>query len=66
MAKTVKKNTALKKATPHCPYCDVELVAMNLPFCQACQITIIYCPHCGKPLPKNNKICPSCGTKVKS
>jgi predicted amidophosphoribosyltransferase len=64
MAKTVKKNTTQKKATPHCPYCDVELVAMNLPFCQACHVTILYCADCGKPLPKNQKTCPSCGAKV--
>jgi hypothetical protein len=64
MAKTVKKNTVQKKAVsqaPHCPYCDTELLAMKLPFCQACQVTIVYCPHCGKPLGKNEKTCSSCG-----
>jgi len=66
MAKTVKKSTTQKKATPHCPYCDVELMAMKLPVCQACQVTILYCAECGKPLPTNKKTCPSCGTKVKS
>jgi hypothetical protein len=69
MAKTVKKSTVQKKAisqAQHCPYCDVELVAMNLPMCQACQVTILYCPHCGKPLHKDKKVCTFCGTEVKS
>jgi hypothetical protein len=64
MAKTVKKNTAPKKAisqAPHCPYCDTEMMAMNQPICQACQVTIQYCPHCGHPLPKGEKECSSCG-----
>jgi hypothetical protein len=66
MAKTDKNSTAQKKATPHCPFCDEELAAMNLPVCQACHVTLLYCVDCGKPLPKNKKTCPSCGTKVKS
>ena len=66
MAKTVKKSTVQKKAAPHCPYCDVELVAMNLPMCQACQVTIFYCADCGKPLHKDKKVCTSCGAEVKS
>lgn len=65
MAKTTKKTTAQGKTAQHCPYCDVELVAMKLPVCQACQVSIVYCADCGKPLPKNRKTCPSCGAKVK-
>ncbi|MGP8079064.1 MAG: zinc ribbon domain-containing protein [Dehalococcoidales bacterium] len=64
MAKTTKKNTVQKKATPqaqHCPYCDVEMQALNLPVCQACHIEIKYCPHCGHPLEKGAKVCSSCG-----
>ena len=32
MAKTVKKNTIVKKATPaahNCPYCNAEMKALN-------------------------------------
>jgi predicted amidophosphoribosyltransferase len=61
MAKTVKKDIVQKKASPHCPYCDVEMMAVNQPICQACQVTIQYCPHCGHPLPKGEKECSSCG-----
>ncbi len=64
MVKTVKRSTP-EKATPHCPFCDAEIMAMNLPVCQACHIAIIYCLECKKPLPKNVKTCPKCGTKVK-
>jgi hypothetical protein len=66
MAKTAKNTTAQKKTAPHCPFCDIELVEMNLPVCQACHVTILYCADCGKPLPRSKKTCPSCGAKVKS
>ena len=63
MAKTTKQTQ--KKATPHCPFCDAELMAQNLPVCQVCQVTIIYCEECGKPIPKNRKTCPTCGGKAR-
>ena len=59
------KRTVPKKAVQHCPFCDAELIAANLPVCQACQVTILYCPECQKPLPKGKKTCPSCGATVK-
>ena len=64
MAKSVKKSTVQKKVisqAQHCPYCDAEMMAMSHPICQACQVTIVYCPHCGKPLAKDEKTCSSCG-----
>ena len=61
MAKITKKNVVQKKESPHCPYCDIEITATNQPLCQACQVTIQYCPHCGHPLPKGEKECSSCG-----
>ena len=65
MAKTVKSATK-KKAAPHCPFCDAELMAMNLPVCQACHVTIKYCPHCGKTLAKDENTCTTCGHFVLS
>ena len=53
-----------KKEKCKCPFCDAEIMEMNLPFCQVCHVTILYCSDCEKPLPKNSKICPSCGAKV--
>jgi hypothetical protein len=63
MAKTAKQPQ--KKTTPHCPFCDAELMAANLPVCGACHVVVLYCPECKKPLPKNRKTCPSCGAKIK-
>jgi hypothetical protein len=43
MAKIVKKNAVQKKAisqAQHCPYCDAETKALNLPLCQACGVSI--------------------------
>jgi hypothetical protein len=60
MAKIIRKNTAQKKLTPHCPYCNEEIEALKLPFCEACQVKIQYCPHCGHPLAKGEEKCSSC------
>lgn len=48
-----------------CPYCDEEIMAADLPNCQVCGITTFYCPKCLKPLPRDNKVCPHCGAKIK-
>ncbi len=64
MPKTVKK-PAQKAPAQHCPFCDAELMALNLPVCQSCHVEIIYCADCGKPMPKTAKQCPSCGKKIK-
>jgi len=48
-----------------CPYCDEEIAKADLPYCQACGITIFYCPRCWKPLPRDNKVCPHCGAEIK-
>lgn len=54
-----------KKERLRCPYCDVEIMAADFPYCQACQITIFYCPECRKPLPREKKFCPHCGAEIK-
>jgi len=48
-----------------CPYCDEEMMVADLPYCQACQITLFYCPKCRKPLSRDNKVCPHCGAEIK-
>jgi len=48
-----------------CPYCDEEIMTAGLPYCQACGVTIFYCPKCRKPLPRHNKVCPHCGAEIK-
>ncbi len=48
-----------------CPYCDGEIIGADLLHCQACGVTIFYCPQCRKPLPRDNKICPHCGAGIR-
>jgi len=62
MAKPVKQPKETR--FPHCPFCDAELFAMNLPICSTCHAAIVYCPSCKEPLPQHAKKCPSCGTKI--
>jgi hypothetical protein len=54
-----------KKTHLHCPYCDEEIKAMNLPYCTACRVTIFYCPKCKKPTPREKKVCVHCGAEIK-
>ncbi|MFC2025149.1 zinc-ribbon domain-containing protein [Chloroflexota bacterium] len=48
-----------------CPYCDKEVSEVFPPYCQACGMTIFYCPKCRKLVPRDNKVCPHCGTEIK-
>ena len=48
-----------------CPFCDEEIMKAALPFCQACGVTIFYCPECRKPLPRDKRVCPHCGADIR-
>jgi predicted amidophosphoribosyltransferase len=48
-----------------CPYCDEELAEVSFPYCQACVVTIFYCPQCREPLPRDKRVCPHCGAEIK-
>ena len=48
-----------------CPYCDEEIAEISFPYCDACKVTMFYCPECQKPLPRDNKVCPHCGAEIK-
>ncbi len=48
-----------------CPYCDAEIMKLDLPICQACAVTIFYCPKCRKPLPREKRVCPHCGAEIR-
>ena len=56
---------SVEKKEHFCPYCDAEMMA-DAPFCRACQIPVFYCPKCRKPLPRDKKVCPHCGAKIKA
>ncbi len=49
----------------HCPYCEDEIMAANLPFCQPCHVTTFRCPKCHKSFSRDKEVCPHCGTPVK-
>ncbi len=53
-----------KSGQRFCPYCDEEMIGAQLPYCQACKVTIFHCPECHKPLPRDNKVCPHCGARL--
>ncbi len=48
-----------------CPYCEEEIIVADFPYCQACEVTVFYCPKCQKPLSRDNRVCPHCGAKIK-
>ncbi|MDH4300413.1 MAG: zinc-ribbon domain-containing protein [Dehalococcoidia bacterium] len=53
-----------KKEHLFCPYCEVEIMEADFPYCRACQVTVFYCPKCRKPLPREKRVCPHCGAKI--
>ena len=54
-----------KKSQMWCPYCDEAIMNSQLPYCQACKVTLFYCPECRKPVPREMRSCPNCGAKIK-
>jgi predicted amidophosphoribosyltransferase len=54
-----------KKEHVHCPYCDEEMASAGLPYCKACGVTVFYCPKCRKEVPRDKKVCPHCGAKIR-
>ena len=54
-----------KEPASCCPYCDEEVRAADLPWCQACGVTVVKCSDCGETIPPGNEACPHCGAEVK-
>ncbi len=46
-----------------CPYCEGP-IEMQYPFCQACQVNLIFCQECQKPVGKGEEVCPHCGASI--
>jgi predicted amidophosphoribosyltransferase len=63
--KEAKRKLEEKKDQLWCPYCEDEIVNSQSPVCQPCKVETFNCPHCGKPVPRLKKICPSCGSTMK-
>lgn len=47
-----------------CPYCEGP-IEMKYPICQACKVTLIPCPKCGKLIGKGVEVCIHCGSDIK-
>ena len=54
-----------EKERRFCPYCDEEIAETPFPYCQACGLTVFYCPECRKPVSRDKKVCPLCGAEIK-
>jgi hypothetical protein len=49
-----------------CPYCEIELVVAESPFCEVCKTTFGRCSNCGAIIVEERiTICKSCGKPVK-
>ncbi len=54
-----------KGGSRFCPYCDEEIVESDSSSCKPCGVSVFYCPQCRKPLSRENRTCPHCGTKIR-
>jgi RNA polymerase subunit RPABC4/transcription elongation factor Spt4 len=61
----MKTKRVEKKEQQWCPYCEDELANSQFPYCQPCKVESFICLTCGKPVPRQNKICPKCGSPMK-
>ena len=49
-----------------CPYCDVELIIADSPFCTVCKASFGRCPDCGAIILEKDAVkCKSCGKPLK-
>jgi len=62
--------TAAKASASHegelhvCPFCEGEVSAADLPFCQACGVKLLFCPKCGEVVARDATKCPHCGAEL--
>ena len=61
----MKKENTAKERRNMCPYCDIEIMAANFPFCQSCGVVFLQCVKCQVTvLDKEAKVCPKCGEEL--
>jgi predicted amidophosphoribosyltransferase len=60
---TEKSKTGKEVRT--CPFCDEDIAEAAFPYCEACSLTVLYCPKCGLAVPRNREKCPHCGADMK-
>ncbi|OGO02538.1 MAG: hypothetical protein A2Y91_01435 [Chloroflexi bacterium RBG_13_54_8] len=56
--------TKEKGKKPVCPYCEVEVVSAEFPFCQPCGVTLHYCVTCRAAVAREAETCPVCGGEL--
>ena len=55
----------IEKEHRFCPYCDEKIAETSWPYCEACEVTMFYCPSCRKPVPRDKRVCPHCKAEIK-
>jgi predicted amidophosphoribosyltransferase len=53
------------KEPRYCPYCDAEIAEAAFPYCEACEVEFFSCPKCHGVIPRDEKICPHCGSDIR-
>jgi uncharacterized OB-fold protein len=62
----MKDKPETEKKVHTCPFCDEEIAEATFPYCEACKLTVLYCPKCGLAVPRNREKCPHCGASMKN
>ena len=58
------KETKVKQERRVCPYCEVEILMAEFPYCQPCSVTLNYCAKCEIAVVREAEVCPQCGGKL--
>ena len=61
---TEEERPSVEKKVLCCPYCDENIAEAPVPYCQACEVKVFYCPQCRQPTSRENKVCPDCGADI--
>ena len=54
-----------EKRLCYCPFCDAELGKEASYYCHVCNVEILCCPKCGRPVSRERTVCPHCGANIK-
>ncbi|MDD5774001.1 MAG: hypothetical protein PHX78_11100 [bacterium] len=60
----MKKCKTVSKKACTCPYCGGSIICKETAFCEPCGKKFVNCKKCGKMIPDNLTICPSCKEKI--
>jgi len=60
----MKESQGEEKKACRCPYCDAELAEETVLCVATCEVVIVECANCGKPVREGAEECPSCGEQT--